>query len=184
MEPYTPLRNRGVLPVPNDWTFRCMPRWKRALVIQRAYAASEAAHAASLGGYTSAAPPPTEVLSAENLRGAELEAAVRTRAAESLVRNCFGAAASWHTGKSNGEQRRVHFSARAPTQVVMEFGAQRACMSLWPCEYLAELESALRATARQCHVSVRPGARKSDVVVTVGSAKKPSQPATRDRKTT
>ena len=144
METYTPLRSKGILPVPNDWTFKCMPRWKRALVIRSAYAASEAAYAASLSYQASREEEQQVAVRADGLVGAALDAAVRQAAAASLASTVRKEAVARSAAGRERAARSWRTALQKPVRVTLEKGGQRSVVSRWPAQCSVELERLLR----------------------------------------
>jgi hypothetical protein len=158
---YVPLRERGVTPVPIDWTFKTAPRWKRRMMIERAYAIDEAQHAARLSA-RAAAELQSHVLHVGDLAGAELDAAVRRHAAAVLVGRHFADAPRWSRGH---KAKTWSFAAPEPTTVTMLRGDARTSATFWPAEVAADLERELARVAPGCGVRVRPGSGRGDVLL-------------------
>ena len=169
-----PLRFQGILPVPNDWSFKCMPRWKRALAIERAFLADEAARAARLRDEEGAEEDNVQLVVADNIGSPEeLQAAIRRASSLVLIKNCFPAAAHWKASHRPGSVNSWSFVARKPTKVLVRKHGQTASSTLWPGEFVSELERELNEVVRgDVLVRIKSGAQKHVLTISVISSGK------------
>lgn len=159
-----PLRQRGDCPVPINWEFKTAPRWKRRMMIERAFALDDARRRTSQEEIRTRSLPAEGPLLVADLDQQEMDKLVRLQAARQLARGPFRGAETWNLPRVGA--KKWTFSVDAPTRVMAQRGDELFSLSLWPRDCLAELLRLLRdLVPRQCRLSGFPGARAQDLVL-------------------
>jgi len=151
-----PLRERGVCPVPMDWSFKTASRWRRRAMIEAAYGADELRRERAQQAEAEAIP-----LEVGDLAGEALSLATRQRAAQAFVERSFPDVAKWA-----GRERTWSVTVRQPARLRLVRKGLTSAVTLWCDECLRELEVCLNRAAG-CPVSVRRGARPREITLAV-----------------